>query len=77
VFRGLLYNGLRRSWGALPSAALTSLLFLAIHPAAASTVTIVGLAVATTLTMEWTKRLWPCGLIHAGYNALVLGVWQL
>jgi membrane protease YdiL (CAAX protease family) len=77
VFRALIYNGLRTSWGVAASTALTSLLFLAIHPATVTTFSIVGLAVATTLVMEKTKRLWPCVLVHALYNAFVFGLWQM
>ncbi len=76
LFRGLLYRSLRRSWGVATSVLVCALLFTAIHPMASS-VAVFGLAIATALVLEKTGRLWPSMMVHVGYNALIVGLWNL
>jgi ABC-2 type transport system permease protein len=76
LFRGLLYRSLRRSWGIATSVVISALLFTAIHPMASS-VAVLCLAVATALVLEKTGRLWPSMLVHVGYNAFIVALWNL
>jgi hypothetical protein len=73
IFRGLAYQGLRRTCGVVPSVLWSSLFFTAVHPVQSSAA-VFTLAVVNALVMERTGRLWPCVVIHAGYNAFVLWV---
>jgi ABC-2 type transport system permease protein len=72
IFRGLIFGGLRRSLN-LPAAALASAaIFGLIHPAAAVIpVAIMGLIAA--LVYERTGALTAPMLVHAVYNAAILG----
>jgi hypothetical protein len=76
LFRGLIYRSLRRSWGIATSIATSALLFTAIHPIASS-VAVLCLAFATALVVEKTGRLWPSMLVHVGYNAFVVALWNI
>jgi ABC-2 type transport system permease protein len=71
IFRGLVYHGLRRTHGFAWSLLWSSLFFTAVHPPLSS-VPVFGLAAVNAWIMERTGRLWPCVLVHAGYNAFVL-----
>ena len=71
IFRGLVFHGLRKTHGFLWSALWSSLFFTAVHPPLSS-VAVFGLAAVNAYIMERTGRLWPCILLHAGYNAFVL-----
>jgi hypothetical protein len=76
LFRGLLYRSLRRSSGVAVSVAISALLFTAIHPMASS-VAVFVLAIATALVLEKTGRLWPSMLVHVGYNAFIVALWNV
>ncbi len=76
LFRGLLYRSLRRSWGIATSVVVCALLFTAIHPMASS-VAVFGLAIATAMILEKTGRLWPSMMVHVGYNAAIVALWNL
>lgn len=71
IFRGLVYQGLRRTSGASWSILWSSLFFTAVHPPASS-VAVFCLAAVNAFVIERTGRLLPCILIHAGYNALMI-----
>jgi ABC-2 type transport system permease protein len=71
IFRGLVYQGLRRTHGIAWSVMWSSLFFTAVHPPASS-VAVFGVAVVNALIVERTGRLTPCIAIHAAYNAFVL-----
>jgi membrane protease YdiL (CAAX protease family) len=74
LFRGLLYRGLRQSWGVAASVALSGLLFTVIHPAASS-VGVATLAVVTALVYERTGRLAAPMAIHFVYNLTIMALW--
>jgi ABC-2 type transport system permease protein len=76
IFRGMLYQSLRRSTGIAASVALTTLLFAAIHPLI-SCIGVVPLGITTAIVAERTKRLWPSIAIHMAYNAVVVAMWNL
>jgi ABC-2 type transport system permease protein len=73
IFRGVLFGGLRRSFGALGAAVASALVFGIVHPAIASApVFVLGLAAA--LVYERERSLLAPMAAHMTYNALVIGV---
>lgn len=73
IFRGLIYQGLRRTKGVMVSVIWSSLFFTAVHPPLSS-VAVFGLAVVNALILERTGRLTLCVAVHAAYNAFILWV---
>jgi len=72
IFRGLIFGGLRRSLG-LPTAALASAaIFAIVHPPAA-VVPVFVMGICAALIYEWTGALVAPMLVHALYNAAVVG----
>ena len=78
-FRGFCFTALRRTVGMLPAAALTGIIFGAIHLGGTDIEFIVPLMVFgffLCLLYVWTDSLLPCIVLHALNNALALGVSQ-
>jgi membrane protease YdiL (CAAX protease family) len=78
-FRGFCFTALRRVLGMLPAAALTGMIFGAIHLGGTEIEFIVPLMVFgffLCLLYVWTDSLLPCIVLHALNNALALGVSQ-
>ena len=78
-FRGFCFTALRRSLGTFPAAALTGIIFGAIHLGGTDIEFIVPLMVFglfLCLLYVWTGSLLPCIVLHALNNALALGVSQ-
>jgi membrane protease YdiL (CAAX protease family) len=78
-FRGFCFTALRRTLGMLPAAALTGIIFGAIHLGGTDIEFIVPLMVFgffLCLLYVWTDSLLPCIVLHALNNALALGVSQ-
>jgi uncharacterized protein len=78
-FRGFCFTALRRTVGMLPAAALTGIIFGAIHLGGTDIEFIVPLMVFgffLCLLYVWTESLLPCIALHALNNALALGVSQ-
>lgn len=73
LFRGILYKGLRRTWRPLPSMLASAALFAAVHPPV-SMLPVFGLGLCAALAFERTKLLLAPILVHALYNAGVMGV---
>jgi membrane protease YdiL (CAAX protease family) len=76
-FRGFCFTALRRALGMLPAAALTGIIFGAIHLGGTDIEFIVPLMVfgfLLCLLYVWTDSLLPCIVLHALNNALALGV---
>jgi membrane protease YdiL (CAAX protease family) len=73
IFRGLIFGGLRRLMGALPAAAGSAALFAIVHPPLAM-VPVFVLGLCAAWAYERSKSLLAPMLVHAAYNALVLGV---
>ncbi len=72
LFRGLILGGLRRSVGAVPAIALSAAVFAIVHPThALPPVFILGLA--TGYAYERYKILLAPMLVHASFNAVLLG----
>src|SRR5215208_1461256 len=76
-FRAFCFTALRRTLGMLPAAALTGIIFGAIHLGGTDIEFIVPLMVFglfLCLLYAWTGSLLPCIVLHALNNALALGV---
>jgi ABC-2 type transport system permease protein len=72
IFRGLIFGGLRRSLGAVPATLASAAIFAIIHPPyAVIPVFIMGCCAA--VIYERTRMLAAPMLVHAVYNAAVLG----
>jgi membrane protease YdiL (CAAX protease family) len=77
IFRGLIYGGLRRSMNTLPAMVMSAAIFAVVHPPVSMLpVFILGLCAAWTY--ERSKTLLAPMLVHAVYNAAILGLrpWQ-
>lgn len=73
VFRGLLYNGIRRAQSPRTALLVTSLVFGLVHaasPAAVIPMIVLGLFLATL--MERTGSLLACFVAHAAFNTLTV-----
>lgn len=74
-FRGFLYRCFRNGLGVVWAAIVSGLIFGAIHvgsaPGAALPL-LAALGVILALVYQKTNSLWPCIMLHATYNALVL-----
>ncbi|GAB3454419.1 hypothetical protein GCM10027321_05710 [Massilia terrae] len=75
IFRGLVFGGLRRSGGLLPSMVLSAGLFAIVHPPV-SMLPVFVLGLCTAYAYERCKGLLAPMLVHAVYNAVIVG-WQL
>jgi membrane protease YdiL (CAAX protease family) len=73
-FRGFLYQSLRNRVGVLGAAALSGLVFGAIHFKPAFLVPLAILGMVLALLFQKTNSLWPCILVHALNNALAFAV---
>jgi uncharacterized protein len=69
-FRGFLYQAFRNSFGVLPGALLSALIFGAIHFEFFKLVQLAILGVILALLFEKTKSLWPPIILHAVNNSL-------
>jgi ABC-2 type transport system permease protein len=77
IFRGLIFGGLRRSFGLWPAALASAAVFAIVHPAI-SLLPVFFLGVAAALVYERTRSLLAPMLTHITYNACVIGTqWLL
>ena len=83
LFRGVLFEGFRQSWGAVWSGAVVSALFLILHLAESwfywpAMLGLTVLAICLLVTRVWTDSLVPPIALHFFYNlalaATVLGL---
>ncbi len=70
VFRGWLFNGLKRRFQVWPAILLSSLAFAAIHPSI-SLITTFVFGVLVAIAYEKTQNIWVSILIHALNNLLI------
>lgn len=77
IFRGLIYGGLRRSMNALPAMVMSAAIFAVVHPPL-SMLPVFVLGLCAAWTYERSKTLLAPMLVHAVYNAVILGLqfWQ-
>lgn len=78
LFRGYLYQTMKRYIGAVPSAFIGAVLFAAIHNNAAGFLNLTLLALALTIAFEWSGSLLVPIIMHAAFNSLSLawGAWM-
>ena len=73
IFRGLIFGGLRRSFGVWPATLASAAIFAILHPALAiAPVFVMGICAA--LVYDRTHSLLAPMIVHAVYNACVIGV---
>jgi membrane protease YdiL (CAAX protease family) len=72
IFRGLVFGGLRRSIGLPLSMVMSAALFAIVHPPV-SMLPVFGLGLLTAYAYERGKGLLAPMLVHAIYNAVVVG----
>jgi hypothetical protein len=73
IFRGLIYGGLRRSFGVWPATLASAAVFAIMHPPLAL-VPVFVLGACTALVYERTRSLLAPMMVHAVYNACVIGI---
>ena len=73
IFRGLIFGGLRRTYGVTASMLASAAIFAIIHPPL-SVVPVFLMALCAAYVYERSRMLIAPMLVHAIYNAVVLGV---
>ncbi|MGW2986444.1 CPBP family intramembrane glutamic endopeptidase [Streptomyces goshikiensis] len=68
LFRGLVYPLLRKRVNILASTLVTAVVFGLLHGNAVQFASTLPLAVLLALVYERTRVLWPCVLLHLGFN---------
>ncbi|GHB88509.1 hypothetical protein GCM10010306_099440 [Streptomyces umbrinus] len=68
LFRGLIYPLLRKRVSIPASTLVTAVVFGLLHGSAVQFAATLPLAVLLALTYERTRVLWPCVLLHLGFN---------
>ena len=74
-FRGLLYRCFRNGFGVVGAVIVSGLIFGGIHAGSADAIVLpllVILGMILALVYQKTNSLWPCIILHASYNALVV-----
>jgi ABC-2 type transport system permease protein len=72
LFRGLIFGGLRRSFGFWPAALASSAIFAFVHPPI-SVVPVFVLGLATAYSYDRTRGLLAPMIAHAVYNLCIIG----
>ncbi len=73
LFRGLVYRGMRRSWGPVAATIFSASLFAVVHPPV-SALPVFGLGLATAVVFERRGSLAAPILAHMVYNALLVAL---
>jgi ABC-2 type transport system permease protein len=76
IFRGLIYGGLRRSFGVWPATLASAAVFAIMHPAI-SIAPVFVMGVCAALVYERTRSLLAPMLTHLVYNACAVGAQML
>ena len=72
IFRGLIFGGLRRSFGVWPATLASSAIFAIVHPAF-SIIPVFILGACAALVYERSRSLLAPMMVHAVYNGCVIG----
>jgi ABC-2 type transport system permease protein len=72
IFRGLIFGGLRRSFGVWPATLASAAIFAIVHPAF-SILPVFVLGACAALVYERSRSLLAPMIVHAVYNACVIG----
>jgi membrane protease YdiL (CAAX protease family) len=77
-FRGLMFTGLRRRLSLWPAAAITAILWAALHYTGPESIGVVPQLAVLGLLLAWlyeyTGSLWPPILMHAVNNGLAFAI---
>jgi len=68
LFRGFLFQQLRRFFGGLNGAALSALIFASVHLSIESFLPLFGLGLVLAGVYHFSRSLWACALTHALWN---------
>jgi len=71
IFRGLIFGGLRRSWGPLPAILASTAIFAVVHPPI-SMLPVFGLGLCAAWAYDRTRQLLAPMMAHAIYNGAVV-----
>jgi hypothetical protein len=71
IFRGLLFQGLRRSTGPILGILGSAALFALVHPPIA-VVPVFGLGIAAAISFQRSRLIWAAIMAHAVYNGCVM-----
>lgn len=74
IYRGVLFNGLKKNGTTVKAALLSSLAFMLMHMSPIQVVFQFSLGVLSAFIMHKTDRLLPCVLLHATANAAALAI---
>ena len=72
IYRGVLYNGLRKRFTFIKAVALCALSFMLMHMSPMQVVFQVAIGFLSAAVMEKTDSLLPCVILHATANSLAL-----
>lgn len=72
IFRGVLYNGLRKRFSPIKAMALCALSFMLMHMSPMQVVFQLAIGFLCAAVMEKTDSLLPCVIVHATANSLAL-----
>lgn len=70
LFRGLVFNELRRSTNIVASIIIQGLLFALIHGNLLQSIYTFLLGIVLALIYLWTKSIWSCVILHISYNLM-------
>jgi len=76
IFRGLIFGGLRRSFGSWPAALASAAIFACMHPPI-SILPVFALGLATAYAYDRSRGLLAPMIAHASYNACVIAAQAL
>ena len=74
IYRGVLFNGLKKNYAPIKAAVLCALAFMLMHMSPIQVVFQFSLGALAALIMSKTNRLLPCVLLHATANAAALAI---
>lgn len=77
IFRGLIYQGLKKHIGTLKAVLISSALFSLLHFNTAQFIPVMGLGILLCFIFEYTGSLVPVILIHMANNGLFMGLFLL
>jgi len=70
LFRGFLYNSLRRRWAVWPSAILSGILFALLHGSPVLILAILPVGIGLALIYEWRQSILASMAAHATFNLI-------
>lgn len=79
AFRGIILGALRSTLSSREAVVVTALMFMVLHLAVASFPHLLLIGLALGCLRVWSGSLWPCVLMHAVHNGLVIAAeaWRM